>query len=109
MISRKEARNDDEQDDDDIASISGSESETESSDSEDSEGLDSRLPRLYFGVVGEADARGAGGGLGKCFSIYRTLLGRFSHSHSSRYPELLGYIFCVRLDTVGTGMIIIQK
>ena len=78
MISRKEARNDDEQDEDDIASISGSESETESSDSEDSDGLDSRLPRLYFGVVGEADASGAGG-LGKCFSIYRTLLGRFSH------------------------------
>ena len=79
LISRKDARKDDNNEDDDIASISGSESETESSDSEEEDsGAESRLPRLHFAVV---DDRGAGGAssVGKCFSIYRILLGRCFH------------------------------
>jgi len=82
LISRKEARKDDNNEDDDIASISGSESETESSDSEEEDsGAESRLPRLHFSVVDGVDNRGAGGAssVGKCFSIYRILLGRCFH------------------------------
>jgi hypothetical protein len=64
---------------DDMGSISGSESEEESSaEEEGGVGLE-RLPRLYF-VTDTSDVdsggSGGGGGGGRCFSIFRTLLGK---------------------------------
>ena len=73
-------KNDEEGDNDDMASISGSESgESEASSEEEEEeeeggvGLE-RLPKLYF-VVGCGEGAVAAKE-GKCFSVYRTLLGR---------------------------------
>ena len=72
-------KNDEDGDNDDMASISGSESgESEASSEEEEEeegggGLE-RLPKLYF-VVGCGEGAVAAEE-GKCFSVYRTLLGR---------------------------------
>jgi hypothetical protein len=87
LVLRKEKADDkSDNSEDDMGSISGSESEEESSaEEEGGVGLE-RLPRLYFvtdtsdvdsgGSGGGGGGSGGGGGGGRCFSIFRTLLGK---------------------------------